>query len=194
LSYHDDNEHMRPRDPLDDPPEVVTADDVARLHQIRRAAPWYAENQTPSPNLAASHDDVLFLLGLVNKLLSRTSLPGEELYPYEDDMPRYDVRSGPSLYMCGHGEWHVLARGRPGVRASFTAGLLDATRIAAIINRPDDPDEPVGHVLVTVARYTPASGSVYYRWRCSCNVNGEPLPNQAEARAAWVIHRDRSAR
>lgn len=191
MSYHDDNEHVTPRDPLADPPEVVTRADLERLRAIRARRPWYTEGRDPDVEPAG---DVAFLLDLVDRLLGRAVLPNEELYPREDDMPRYDVRSGPSLYMCGHGEWHVRARGQPGIRASFTAGPLDATRIAAIINRPTEPDEPVGHVLVTVARYTPASGSVYYRWRCSCNVNGEPLPNQAEARAAWVIHRDRSAR
>lgn len=185
---------MTPTDPLADPPEVVTRADLERLRVIRARRPWYAEGRDPDVEPAG---DAAFLLDLVDRLLGRAALPDEELYPHEDDMPRYDVRSGPSLYMCGHGEWHVRARGRPGILASFTAGPLDAARLSRLVNEPlndlDTPVDATGHALVTVARYAPASGSVYYRWRCSCGVNGEPLHDQVEARAAWIVHRDEAA-
>jgi hypothetical protein len=122
-----------PPNPLADDPPVATRAELDRLAALRRHRTWY--------DLATASDAASFLLGLVDRLLGRAPLPGEDAYPPEDPADRVTVTSGPSLYMCGHGDWHVHRRGRPGIVLSFTAGPLDAARLRALLNDPRPPTE-----------------------------------------------------
>lgn len=120
-----------PSNPLADDPPSVTRAELDRLHAIRARRPWYATGRDPDVQPAG---DAAFLLDLVNRLLARSLRPGEDPYPPENPTDRLTVTSGPSLYMCGHGDWHVHRRGRPGIVLSFTAGPLDAARLRDLLN------------------------------------------------------------
>lgn len=122
-----------PPNPLADDPPLVSRAEVDRLHKIRRTSPWYREPLVVANGISVE-SDAAFLLGLVNRLLGRALLPGEDLYPAEDPTDELTVTSGPSLYMCGHGDWHVRLRGRPGIVLSFTGGPLDAARLRDLLN------------------------------------------------------------
>lgn len=121
-----------PPDPTADPLPLVTAAEVARLRAVRARRPWYDAGRAPDVEPVG---DAAFLLDLVDRLLGRALLPDED--PWRED-PDADVTvtSGPSLYMCGHGDWHVRVRGRPGILASLTANPLDAARLRALLNPP----------------------------------------------------------
>lgn len=121
-----------PDDPLADPRPLVTRAELDRLARLRRDVGWYDRAD------ARTGDELRFALDLVDRLLGRATLPGEDPYPPDDPTARYDVRAGPSLYMCGHGDWHVRVRGRPGIVLSFTAGPLDVARLRALLT-PLDP-------------------------------------------------------
>lgn len=115
-----------PGDPLADPPPPLTRRELDLLAELHRHRTWH--------DLATASDAATFLLDLVDRLLGRAPLPGEDPYRPDDLTGRYDVRAGPSLYMCGHGDWHVHVRGRPGIVLSFTAGPLDAARLRDLLN------------------------------------------------------------
>lgn len=118
-----------PRDPLVDPPPLVTRAELERLTALRRVAPWYRESPT-----TGREDDLLFLLELVDRLLGRGVLPDEDPYRASSADDRWTVESGSSVYMCGHGSWYVRERGRPGIVVSLTANVLDASRLRDLLN------------------------------------------------------------
>lgn len=150
MTYHDDDdEHVSsspPRDPLVDDPPLVLPVELERLTELRRRSPWYREGPVNE-----AETDVRFLLDLVDRLLGRAFLPGEELAWLGEPDDVYDVRSGPSLFMCGHGDWYVRRVGRPGIVTSFTAGVLDASRLRALLNGRE-PGRDVGPMDDTTRR------------------------------------------
>lgn len=125
-----------PRDPLADPPTVVTAVELNRLRELRRHRTWH--------DLATASNATSFLLDLVDRLLGRALLPGEDPYAYEVSGDRWSVIAGPSLYMCGHSEWYVRLVGRPGIVLSFTANVHDAARLRNALNGRDPTTLPRG--------------------------------------------------
>jgi hypothetical protein len=129
-----------PPNPLADDLPLVTRAELDRVTAIRRVAPWYREPAVV--DRVGPEGDAAFLLGLVDRLLGRALLPGEDLYSPENPADRVTVTSGPSLYMCGHGDWHVHLRGRPGIVLSLTAGPLDVARLRDLL----------------AGRYPPATG------------------------------------
>jgi hypothetical protein len=128
-----------PVDPADATPP--TAADVARLTALRR--------RTSYADAAALADDVRFLLDLVDRLLGRALLPGEDWYLPESPADRWTVRSGPSIFMCGHGSWRLQPAGSYRVTATFTAGALDAARLRALVNGRDPRDPPTPDLTPT---------------------------------------------
>jgi hypothetical protein len=128
--------HPPPASPIDDPRPVVTAAELTRLAGLRRHRTWH--------DLATASDATSFLLDLVDRLLGRALLPGEDPYAYEVSGDRWSVVSGPSLYVCGHGEWYVRLVGRPGIVTSFTANVHDAARLRAALNGRDPTALPRG--------------------------------------------------
>lgn len=78
--------------------------------------------------------DATFLLDLVDRLLGRAPLPGEDLYLPERPNDRYVVEAGPSLYMCGHGDYRVRAAGSWRTLLSLTANPLDVARLRDLLN------------------------------------------------------------
>lgn len=135
-----------PDDPLADPRPLVTRAELDRLARLRRDVGWYDRAD------ARTGDELRFALDLVDRLLGRATLPGEDPYPPDDPTARYDVRAGPSLYMCGHGDWHVRVRGRPGIVLSFTAGPLDAARLRDLLTPLDRYRAALDDLGAVVAR------------------------------------------
>lgn len=53
---------------------------------------------------------------------------------------RFTVRSGSSVYMCGHGSYDVRQVGRPGIVVDITADPIQAHRLENLLNGRDFKD------------------------------------------------------
>lgn len=97
---------------------------MTRLSELRRRLSW----------VAADPADLRFVVELLDRLLGRAKLPGED--PWRPDEPgdRYVVESGPSVYMCGHGGYRVRAAGSWRTLLTLTAGPLDVARLRDLLN------------------------------------------------------------
>lgn len=116
-------------DPVAWPPTFATVAELRRLGAIRRRAPWVREAPRDG-----DEDDLLLLLELLDRLLGRAPLPGEDVHRRAPDGDEYRVEAGASVYMCGHGGWSVRRRGSYRTLVTLTCGPLDAARLADLLN------------------------------------------------------------
>lgn len=121
----------------------------------------------------------------------------EDPWRASSDDDEYTVEADSSIYMCGHGGWHVRRRDRPGILVSFTGGPYDAARLRDLLNGRDvgapvevrPPPTRVVHRLANLERQKRRhDGPIVHRYRCACGVTGGWKSTRVEAANAHATH------